>query len=64
MKERPYYGMKEVQHLIGRSYPTVYRWRKSGYMPEPVLIGPRMLGWYKESFDKWLLSRPVKAMAR
>jgi predicted DNA-binding transcriptional regulator AlpA len=60
MKTRPYYCVKEIEFLTGRKRATIFRWRKSGYMPEAVEIGPNSIGWYIDVFDAWLLSRPSR----
>ena len=63
MKARPYYCHKEVEYLTGRSRSTIHRWRKSGYMPEAVEIGPNSIGWYIEVLDAWLLTRHKRVKA-
>ena len=60
LKERPYYCVKEVEHLTGRTRCTLGRWRKNGYMPQAVEIGPNSIGWYIDVLDAWLLSRPTR----
>ena len=60
MKTRPYYCLKEVTYLTGRTRATIFRWRSSGYMPQAIEIGPNSIGWYIDVLDAWLMSRPTR----
>jgi predicted DNA-binding transcriptional regulator AlpA len=62
MKHRPFYCVKEVEHLTGRTRNTLYRWRKTGFMPDAVKFGPNSIGWYIDVLDAWLLSRPAQVV--
>ena len=60
LNQRPYYCVKEVEHLTGRARVTLFRWRKSGYMPEADEYGPNSIGWPVEVINLWLASRPPR----
>ena len=60
INKRPYYCVKEVMHLTGRSRVTIDRWRKSGYMPDAREYGPNSIGWPVEVINEWLAIRPPR----
>ena len=60
ISKRPYYCVKEVMHLTGRSRVTIDRWRKSGYMPDAREYGPNSIGWPVEVINEWLAIRPTR----
>ena len=60
LKHRPFYCVKEVEHLTGRTRNPLYRWRKSGYLPPAVEFGPNSIGWFVAVINEWLASRPAR----
>ena len=52
----------DVQHVVGVSKSTIYRWVKLGHFPRPLKIGPEdspnaSVGWRREDVERWLASR-------
>ena len=48
---------EEVRAEVRLSEPTIYRLRRKGKFPEPVLLGERRIAWWKSEVDKWLAER-------
>lgn len=50
-------GAQVLAVKFGVSPDTVYRWRRDGILPEPVLSGPGFtLRWLESDIDAWLVS--------
>ena len=49
--------LKEVQHRVGLSRSTIYRFMAEGTFPKPVHLGQRSVGWIEHEIDDWLRSR-------
>src|SRR3954454_9748531 len=47
----------EVRALVRLSEPTVYRLRRKGKFPPPILLGERRIAWRQSSILAWLASR-------
>ena len=47
----------EVLEAVGLSRQFVYKLRKSGSFPEPVILGKAALRWRKSEIDTWMASR-------
>lgn len=39
---------------LGVSLCTLWRWRQQGKMPQPMQLGPRLVGWKRETIEEWL----------
>ena len=44
----------ELSGALGISSSTIYRWRKAGLLPEPLSLGPRVIGWKIKDIENWL----------
>ncbi|SHF38279.1 transcriptional regulator, AlpA family [Marinomonas polaris DSM 16579] len=44
----------ELSGALGISPSTIYRWRKAGLLPEPLSLGPRVVGWRASDIHNWL----------
>jgi prophage regulatory protein len=51
---RKTYRPKQLAKFLSISEVTLWRWRKAGYLPEPIKLGPKVLLWDSEVIDKWL----------
>ena len=45
---------KSLASQLGVSKTTLWRWRREGILPQPLKLGPRMIGWEKSTIDNWL----------
>lgn len=48
---------KEVCECLSISGTTLWRWRQGGYFPEPVSLGPRLIGWERSIVENWIVSK-------
>ena len=48
----------DLTEMLGVSRKTIWSWRRSGDFPEPVKLGPRLIGWRRSDVDAWL-NRPA-----
>ena len=46
-----------VLDRVGFSYSTLRRKVKAGEFPQPIRLGPRMIGWWEFEVGEWLDSR-------
>jgi predicted DNA-binding transcriptional regulator AlpA len=47
----------QVMAALGISKPTLTRWRRRGWIPQPRRIGPHAIGWPKQELAQWLSAR-------
>lgn len=47
---------KELAQELGVSEETLWAWRKQGVLPEPFLLGRRLIAWRAEVLNDWLES--------
>jgi len=47
--------LKEMQHELGVSRPTIWRLRRDKILPNPVYAGDMLLGWRRSSIEEWLI---------
>lgn len=48
---------REVERRTGLSRATIYRKRKEGKFPEPVLVYPYVMRWCERDITAWIQSR-------
>jgi len=44
----------ELAKLLGISSTSLWRWRQNGAFPQPIALGPRMVGWKIIDIEAWL----------
>lgn len=50
----------EAARRLGVDRSTLWRWVRTGLMPEPVRLGPAARGWKLETLERWVAERDVK----
>ncbi|EIT7137988.1 TPA: AlpA family phage regulatory protein [Vibrio parahaemolyticus] len=53
-KVRLFIRTNELSEALGISLSTLWRWRKKGIVPEPLSLGPRVVGWRMKDINSWL----------
>lgn len=49
--------LPEVQHRVGLSRSSIYRFMAEDTFPKPVHLGARSVAWVEQEIDAWLQSR-------
>ena len=44
----------ELAEILGVSTVTLWRWKRSGILPNTIQLGPRLVAWREETIDEWL----------
>ncbi len=47
---------KDLATKLGISETTLWRWRRDSKLPQPISLGPRMIGWRATDIDDWFES--------
>lgn len=45
---------KALAKQLDISVTTLWRWRLQGIIPQPVVLGSRIIGWDQVTIDEWL----------
>lgn len=45
---------KALAKQLDISVTTLWRWRLQGVIPQPVVLGSRIIGWDQSTIDEWL----------
>ncbi|ELA7315795.1 helix-turn-helix transcriptional regulator [Vibrio alginolyticus] len=53
-KTRLFIRANELSETLGISLSTLWRYRKSGVIPAPIALGPRVVGWRTSDIQNWL----------
>jgi predicted DNA-binding transcriptional regulator AlpA len=48
------YTTKEVAAFVGRSVPTIKRWKREGRFPKAAINKGRYVVWYGRQVNEWL----------
>ena len=48
----------QVLGMTGLSRGTLYRFVGENSFPQPLQLGPRLLGWFEDEVEAWLEARP------
>lgn len=48
------YRVSDLIDSLGISETTIWRWRRSGYFPKPIQLGPRLIAWKAEDIEEWI----------
>ncbi len=51
--------LKEVQHRVGLSRSTIYRWMASGDFPKPVRLSGYIVAWDEQVINDWIARHGV-----
>ncbi|NMT51114.1 helix-turn-helix transcriptional regulator, partial [Vibrio parahaemolyticus] len=46
--------VSDLATYLNISKVTVWRWRKEGRLPAARAISPRIVGWKRETIERWL----------
>ena len=57
MSELKVWRVKDVCRALKISRGTVNNWVRAGYLPPPMQMGPRAVGWNSAEIEKLMLSR-------
>ena len=49
--------LREIQHRVGLSRSSIYRFMAERTFPKPVHLGVRSVAWVEHEIDAWLQSR-------
>lgn len=44
----------DLSKALNISLTTLWRWRKMGLIPDPINLGPRIVGWRIDDIQNWL----------
>ncbi|MNY36962.1 Prophage CP4-57 regulatory protein (AlpA) [compost metagenome] len=47
----------QLAEELGVSTTTLWRWRQQGVLPQPISLGPRLVGWDRSVINRWLESQ-------
>jgi prophage regulatory protein len=62
IRERPrYVRTNEVLAMFGVARSTLWKWRRRGAFPEPVVLGPNVIAWPMEAIERWRAQLPPSA---
>ncbi|EHH1179040.1 AlpA family phage regulatory protein [Vibrio vulnificus] len=54
MKNKEFVRINDLADYLGISKVTIWRWRKSGQLPKPTAISPKIVGWKRETIEAWI----------
>ena len=57
LESKPILRQRDVCTLLGISRACLWTWRRAGVFPEPLKLGPRLLGWRASDVRNWIDSR-------
>ena len=49
----PLIKRKVLATELGQSLTTIWRWTRDGYLPPPVRLGKKTVGWPRSVIDAW-----------
>lgn len=50
-------SVAEVSEKLGVERTTIWRWRKTGYLPDGFRLGAKMVKWPESVIDQWIAER-------
>jgi prophage regulatory protein len=56
---QPFVRQHELAKALNVCPVTIWNWRKAGYIPEPIKLGPRFVVWPRDVINEWIRSREV-----
>lgn len=54
---RKFLRPSDVAEIYGIHRSTIFRWIKTGKLPEPKRLTPRIMGWDRETLDEIFLKQ-------
>lgn len=55
--KQPFVRQHQLAEALGVTTVTLWNWRRNGYLPEPIQLGPRFVGWHSAVINDWLEKR-------
>ncbi|CAM4329490.1 helix-turn-helix transcriptional regulator [Vibrio agarivorans] len=52
--EDKFLRQKEVAQILGVTTTTLWRWRKSGIITQPIQLSDQVVGWRASTIEQWL----------
>ena len=46
--------IQDVLDMLGISRACLTKWRSQGHFPQPMQIGPRLVGWRASTVEAWI----------
>lgn len=53
-------NINELVNILGVSKTTLWRWRKEGDFPEPIILGKNIIVWKESQIEEWLNNKKIK----
>ena len=54
MKDKALMRANDLAQYLNVSTQTIWRWRKTGLLPAPLSLGPRLVVWEQQVIEEWL----------
>jgi predicted DNA-binding transcriptional regulator AlpA len=54
---QPFVRQHQLAKALDVSLTTLWNWRRQGYLPEPIPLGPKFVGWHRDVINEWLEQR-------
>ena len=52
-EQKPYLTDVDLAARYGVTRVTIWRWRNSENLPQPLRLGPNTVRWSRESIERW-----------
>ncbi|MBQ7738092.1 MAG: AlpA family phage regulatory protein [Desulfovibrionaceae bacterium] len=59
--EKQLWRVADLVRILGISKATVWRWLKSGKLPEPIRLGAKVVVWKKTEIENFIQSLGTEA---
>jgi len=53
-KDKKIIRRSKLAEIFGVSETTIWRWQRDGVIPQPIRLGPRMIGWLSSDISEFL----------
>lgn len=50
--DKPLLKITDLMKLFGRGRTTIFEWTRNGYLPKPIMINGRTVGWNQEDINR------------
>ena len=51
--------VSELSLILGVSETTIWRWRQDGSFPNPISLGPKLIGWRSQTVNEWFENKEI-----